>query len=294
MSALVLKIILIVTMTLDHTAIVFLERGSGLYTLFRIFGRPALPIACFLIAEGFAKTSSRAKYTLRVFFTALVAELFWFYLWTMQRLEALKNAKEAYEAAGGDAVFGAEDGLNKWFEKLPAAEQTELTGWVIPGLNILFTFVICMLMLIVVQKIRDHFGDLMVKQFLHNLGYMACMGATIMVTILVCMLFPLSLDYSVEAPIIILICYMFREERKTMAIMLGVMALFMATQSIYFAMATLLGIVCVFAYNGELGYDKTKHPMVRILFYAYYPVHLAVLVESRYFHEIYSNFFGKG
>ena len=87
---------------------------------------------------------------------------------------------------------------------------------------------------------------------------------------------------------------MFREERKTMGIMLGVISLFMATQNMYYALATLLGVVCVFSYNGELGYDKTKHPMVRTLFYAYYPVHLAVLVEARYFNEIYSNFFGKG
>ena len=77
MSALVLKIILVVTMTFDHTAVVFLERGSVVYTWFRIIGRPAMPIACFLLAEGFAKTSNRKRYMFRMFLTALVAELFW-------------------------------------------------------------------------------------------------------------------------------------------------------------------------------------------------------------------------
>ena len=286
-------------MTLDHAAVVFLDRGSELYgselyMTLRIFGRPALPIACFLIAEGFAKTSNRTKYLLRVFFTGLIAELFWLYLWTMQRIEAAHIMEDAYNAAGGDAVYGASGGVEKWFTALTSAQQNDYTGWIIPALNVLFTFTICMLMLVVVQKIKDHFGDLQAKQFLHNLGYLSCMGATIMVTILVCMLFPITLDYSIEAPIFILICFMFREERKTMGIMLGVISLFMATQNMYYALATLLGVVCVFSYNGELGYDKTKHPMVRTLFYAYYPVHLAVLVEARYFNEIYSNFFGKG
>lgn len=280
-------------MTFDHTAVVFLERGSALYAWFRIIGRPAMPIACFLLAEGFAKTSNRKRYMFRMFLTALVAELFWLYLWSMQRLEAMKTVDAAYLAAGGNEKYG-ENGLVTWFQSLPAADQTALTGWIVPIMNVLFTLVICMVMMIVVKKIKDHFGDLMPKQLMHNIAYLACMGGTIMITVLVCMLCPLTLDYALEAPIFVLICYLFREEKKTMGIMLAVLALFMATESIYFAMMTLFAVVCIFLYNGELGYDKTKHPMVRTLFYAYYPVHLAVLVESRYFHEIYSNFFGRG
>ena len=292
MSALVLKIILVVTMTLDHVALVFLDRGSTLYSWLRLFGRPALPIACFLLAEGFARTSSRKKYILRVFITALVAELFWFYLGSMQRLEAINNVKAAYNAAGGDTKFG-EDGLNTWFESLPQADQVEYTGWVIAVLNVLFTFTVCMLMLLAVRKIKEHFVELRAKQMFHNLGYLCSMGGTIMATILLCMLSPLSMDYAVEAPMIVLICYLFREEKKTMGIMLTVLTLFMATTSIFYALATLLGVVCVFLYDGTLGYDKGKHPIVRTLFYAYYPLHLAILVESRYFHEIFGNFFGK-
>ncbi|MBQ2558573.1 MAG: hypothetical protein II553_06140, partial [Lachnospiraceae bacterium] len=103
MSALVLKIILVVTMTVDHVAVVFLDRGSSLYFWMRVAGRPALPIACFLLAEGFVKTSNRAKYILRIVVTAVVAELFWLYLWSMQRIEAMKNVQRLFDEAGGEA-----------------------------------------------------------------------------------------------------------------------------------------------------------------------------------------------
>ena len=278
-------------MTVDHVAVVFLDRGSSLYFWMRVAGRPALPIACFLLAEGFVKTSNRAKYILRIVVTAVVAELFWLYLWSMQRIEAMKNVQRLFDEAGGEAKYPGKDGLYTWFSALSSEQQTELTGWIVPILNVLFTFTICMLMLLLVKKIKDHFGDLMPNQLMKNVGYLACMGGTVMVTILFCALCPLTLDYAIEAPMIILACYLFREERKTMGIMLGVISLFMATQSIYMALATLLGVFLIFGCNGQLGYDKEKHPFVRILFYAYYPLHLAILVESRYFQEIFGNIF---
>ena len=159
-------------------------------------------------------------------------------------------------------------------------------------LNILFTFAICLLMLVVVRKIRDHFGELDPKHFLRNLAFLGSMALTIMVTIAICVLSPMEMDYALEAPLIVLICYMFREERKTLAIMLTIVAMFMATQSIFYALAMLLGVMVVYSYNGQLGYDKEKYPIIRTLFYAYYPVHLAILVEIRYFDVIYGNFFG--
>ena len=293
MSALVLKIILVVTMTFDHVAVVFLERGSSLYEWFRIIGRPALPIACFFLAEGFARTSNRKKYVRRILLTALVAELFWFFLWSQQRIEAMNTISDAYEAAGGDAVYGADNGINEWYNKLPAADQSAYTNWIVPVLNVLFTFAICMLMLAVVNKIRDRFGELDPKHFLRNLAFLGSMAATVIITIIVCILFPLELDYAVEAPMIVLVCYMFREERRTMGVMLLVISLFMATQSMYYALSMLFGVVLIYSYNGQLGYDKEKHPLLRTLFYAYYPVHLGILVEVAYFHVIYGNLFGK-
>ena len=71
----VLKLIAIVAMTLDHVAWAVwsvYDFYAGLLVM-RVIGRLTLPIMCFLIAEGFFYTRSRAKYALRLFLFAVIA-----------------------------------------------------------------------------------------------------------------------------------------------------------------------------------------------------------------------------
>jgi hypothetical protein len=97
-----LKIIAIITMFLDHSAATiinkmlqikgldkidpndfermkdFFAQNSSLifsYGAFRIIGRLAFPIFCFLLIEGFQHTSNRWKYALRLFIFALISEI---------------------------------------------------------------------------------------------------------------------------------------------------------------------------------------------------------------------------
>lgn len=67
-----LKIFALVAMTMDHTAAA-LTCGSW-YLPMRCIGRIALPIYCFLLAEGFFHTSSRKNYLLRLLLLFLVSE----------------------------------------------------------------------------------------------------------------------------------------------------------------------------------------------------------------------------
>ncbi len=67
-----LKIIAIITMTIDHTA-VCLE--TPYYTLMRGIGRIAFPIFCYLIVEGFFYTRCLWKYILRLFVFALISQI---------------------------------------------------------------------------------------------------------------------------------------------------------------------------------------------------------------------------
>ena len=70
-----LKIIAIITMTLDHIGYIFIPQGTTMYMVFRGIGRIAFPIFCFLIVEGFHHTKSPINYLIRLLIFALISEV---------------------------------------------------------------------------------------------------------------------------------------------------------------------------------------------------------------------------
>lgn len=71
MNGLILKIIALITMMIDHYGAIF----HGDIPLFRIIGRLAFPIYCFLLVEGYIHTRDVKKYASRLFIFALISEL---------------------------------------------------------------------------------------------------------------------------------------------------------------------------------------------------------------------------
>ena len=85
-NAFTLKIIAVISMIIDHFAASGLLRkyfpfgwfGLGYrstYRIFRILGRFAFPIYCFLLIEGIRHTRDWRKYALRLFLFALLSEI---------------------------------------------------------------------------------------------------------------------------------------------------------------------------------------------------------------------------
>ena len=73
-----LKMIAMITMLIDHTAVVLIAPFRSLTPLYvgmRVIGRLAFPIYCFLIVEGFYHTRSVLKYAFRLFLFALISEI---------------------------------------------------------------------------------------------------------------------------------------------------------------------------------------------------------------------------
>ncbi|KAB2333014.1 TraX family protein [Bacillus mesophilum] len=69
----VLKVIAIVAMVVDHTAIWLVPDENTLHIILHAFGRLAAPIMCYLIAEGYFYTSNVNKYIKRLFIFALIS-----------------------------------------------------------------------------------------------------------------------------------------------------------------------------------------------------------------------------
>ena len=85
-----LKMIAVISMLIDHTAVALLEpmfingfdtvlglpiNIFDLYEIMRGIGRLAFPIYCFMIVQGFKYTGNIARYALRLFIFALISEL---------------------------------------------------------------------------------------------------------------------------------------------------------------------------------------------------------------------------
>lgn len=87
-----LKIIAVITMFIDHFGACVLEHGmlrsesictnADLFSflqmlddIFRLIGRVAFPIFCFLLVEGFLHTKNVKKYILRLFLFAMLSEI---------------------------------------------------------------------------------------------------------------------------------------------------------------------------------------------------------------------------
>ena len=80
-----LKLIAIITMTIDHI-------GAIIYNdidIFRIIGRISFPLFAFLLVEGFKNSSNRLKYFLRLIIFAFITQPIYDYAFKSNTLNIL-------------------------------------------------------------------------------------------------------------------------------------------------------------------------------------------------------------
>lgn len=135
-------------------------------------------------------------------------------------------------------------------------------------LNVLFTMSISLMMLKLISAPQQ-------KPLIKTIAAVSC-----------CMLADLC-DWSYLIPVWVLVFYLFREKEKQRTLLFLVVSAILLVQKylpmydsfadLSFQFGALTAVIPIHLYNGQRG--ETRHKMFeRYFFYAYYPLHIAVLV----------------
>ena len=296
-----LKLIAVAAMLIDHIAAVVMMRqimangymeaaGTGSmtdmvqwlmenlvlfygYQLMRFIGRLGFPIFCFLLVEGFQRTKNVKKYALRLAAFALISEIP-FDLATKGEVFFIGYQNVYFTLLFGLLALCGIDHLSK--RELPKAVRIvfNVTGVLAPEVYLaaltygalgdepwvmLFEGVLCILItgvaLLIYKKVK---GGQRVQLF--------CAELTVLV-FWMCVAEVVMTDYSGMGVLTIGAMYFYRK-RKVISALAGCIVLTVMSVSEITAFFVLIPIAL---YNGSRGL-KMKY-----FFYAFYPVHLALL-----------------
>ena len=247
-----LKLMAIITMFLDHFALVFfwqyllpivrydyqnMKLYYALYIVYRVLrglGRIAFPIFCFLIAEGFKHTRNPVKYFARLVIAAIISEVpfdlavrkTWF---TLEKQNVIFTL-----AAGLVAIFLWSDIIGGDRNKSPLIRFKE-------------------------APLASKLGAF----------------GTVILMSLIC--FEMRTDYCKFGVLIIFTFYFLWD--VPIAMFIGVGALLVAS-SWKWEIPALLAFFPIYFYNGKISSRETNErtdKVIRVLFYLFYPVHLLLL-----------------
>lgn len=212
----ILKLIALVTMTVDHIGYYIFPYTLG----FRIIGRIAFPIFAYMIAEGCRYTHNRKKYLLTVFGVGAVCQIFTFI-----------------------------------FEKSLYC-------------NIMISFTLAILMTFALQNARSK------KNFTSRAVFIVIVISVFFLSEILPRLLPrtdLHFDYGFTG-MLIPVALSQINPRPFKLIAEGILLIITALQIGKFQFFALLGLIPLALYNGKRGKRNIKY-----LFYAYYPLHIAVI-----------------
>lgn len=107
MTSYALKLIAIITMTIDHIGYIFFPEAQWL----RMIGRISFPVFCFLLTEGYTHTGNLKKYGLRLFVFAVISFVpySWFIYGSLFSLNSMNIYFELF--AGLTALYFTEKGI---------------------------------------------------------------------------------------------------------------------------------------------------------------------------------------
>lgn len=281
MSVFTLKILALTAMIIDHMG--FFLRANNLvaydiYDLMRAIGRIAFPIYCFLLVNGFDKTSSRRRYLSRLVLFAALSQI---------PYTLLFDYGSSFSLAQPVLSFGlAENGIFCIAVALCALVAYALLAGVDSGLVCLALFFLCGTLRLSLFGVELLGAELNVFYTL-SFGLAAMMvldglvhddvplpkllPAALILTVSM-LLFQPAADYAWQGLALIAALWLCRRSRPAQAAVMALWCWWMywpgTPVRFYFSLLSLLPVLL---YNGKKG------PGLKLGFYAAYPLHLLVL-----------------
>ena len=275
MSAFALKLIALVSMVCDHTAVVLLP-GSLLYGPMRAFGRMAFLLYACLLAEGFRHTRSAKRYALRLAGMGLLSTIP--YCFTINKFFALsvrlRLLNICFTLSCGVLLMM----LLQW--EIPRPQGRGRLLGLLPLLLILPVFLQfgvwelteLTAILLLIGGVGLLLGDKLPQRG-QKLTLWACKTAAVLLLYqLLHEWTGIELEYSYTALLLFALLWLCRNKGQSAAV-LALTALWMYPPAVspLETLFALLSAVLVLLYNGRRG------PSGHRLFYWAYPAHLSIL-----------------
>lgn len=111
LSSFVLKIVAMIAVIIDHTAVIFINPNSTLYLVMRIIGRLAFVLYSFFVFEGVRHTKNKSKYFLRLFYLYLILQAMIIFVLIYDPFHVINNVFLTLLAAAGLLIYLEE---KKW------------------------------------------------------------------------------------------------------------------------------------------------------------------------------------
>lgn len=237
LNTFILKIIAIITMTIDHAAVIFAlsyNDKTGKYFLngtismdtymaMRYIGRIAFPIFCYLIVEGFFHTANVYKYCGRLLAFAIISQIPF----------TLMQYSVCFKPAG--------------------------------GLNTFFTLLLGLIVIICLDYCIEKYKSQSTNTFVLTLGFAIFI-------LIACIAELIKTDYGALGIIFIVVFYVFRGRPVMISTAFGgILGIAYIVFSNKAEIVALFALIPIFLHNGKKG------PGLKYFFYLYYPLHILIL-----------------